>query len=267
MRYAVISDVHANLPALEACVEYVEALGVTRYVCAGDLVGYGPQPNECVRVVRDLRAICVRGNHDEMAVNYDELAGGQATETPMLETSLWTRNKLEPDVHAFLIGLPRTAEVGPVIVAHGSLDRTNEYIQTEEQAQEQLRLLGSRWPGASILVLGHTHRASAYSAWSGSRWGGRRRVALNPRRRYVINPGSVGQSRQWEPGPRARFAVLDDELRAVTFYAIKYDHARTREALRAQGLASDSLFSAGSAAGALRRLRGRLRGVVHGPTP
>lgn len=256
MRYAIVADVHANLPALEATVDFIGTNGVDQYVCAGDMVGYGPNPNECVRMIRDLGAICVRGNHDEMATGETTPLRGTGA---AIEAAKWTREHLELDVREFLVALPRITEVGPMIITHGSLDRTNEYIRTEKQARDQLRILQSRWPSASMLVLGHTHRARAYPTWTGNRWVGKRTIKIRPHTRYVVNPGSVGQPRQWEPQPRARFAVVDDDAHVVTFFAIDYDSARARAALRRQGLPTDSLYSAGGHAAVLRRFVRRAR--------
>ena len=118
MRYGVISDVHGNLHALLAAIEVLERAGVERYLCLGDLVGYGPFPNECARRVAELGAVCVAGNHDLIAVDRLDPAGiGALART----TLAWTRTVLDPDVRAQLAGLPLT-------VACPSLDRPDARI-------------------------------------------------------------------------------------------------------------------------------------------
>ena len=159
MRYGVISDVHANLPALEAVLEALERLGVDAYACAGDLVGYGPQPNECVDVVSRLGAACVAGNHDLIALG--ELSE-ERCERVARESLQWTRAALDAATRDYLAGLPRRLELpGGVVVSHGSLDDPQEYVLRPDQAAGQLRRLAELHPEAGILVLGHTHRALA----------------------------------------------------------------------------------------------------------
>src|SRR6059036_2321500 len=106
MRYAVLSDIHGNLAELEAALAYFRRVGVDGYLCAGDLVGYGPEPNECVTAVASLDAVCVAGNHDLIALG--ELSKERCI--PLARRSLeWTRKALRGDVREYLAGLPRRA--------------------------------------------------------------------------------------------------------------------------------------------------------------
>jgi predicted phosphodiesterase len=229
VRYGVISDVHGNLAALEAVLAELRRLRVDAYACAGDLVGYGPQPNECVDAVERLGAATVAGNHDLIAIG----ALSEDDCERMARNSLrWTRETLDDRTREFLGRLPRRLELpGGVVVAHGSLDDPQEYVLRVDQAAAQLRRLAEELPSAGILILGHTHRAFATDGTRTSpRIGARRSVSLKGAGPWLLNPGAVGQSR--ERLIRARFVVLDLEREEATFHAVRYDVRRSRALLR-----------------------------------
>jgi predicted phosphodiesterase len=234
MRYGVLADVHGNLDALCAVLRSLERHGVDGYLVAGDLVGYGPYPNECVATVAGLPGTCVAGNHDLIALGL--LSDDRCIE--LARRSLrWTRGVLGADERAFLAALPRTASApGGVVIAHGSLDDPQEYTTTSRQALPQLDRIEAR-DGARTLVLGHTHRPLAFGRRSG--WLTTRDATPLPAGEAVLlNPGSAGQSRELRA--RARFAVLDLGAREARFFAIPYDVAACRGALRDVGLSPRS---------------------------
>jgi putative phosphoesterase len=211
MRYGVFADVHSNLPALQAVLAALERERVDAYLCAGDLVGYGAFPNECVRLVRDLGAATVAGNHDLIAVG----ALSDARCIPIARRTLaWTRDVLAADARAYLEALPLRARAGDTVIAHGSLDDPEAYV-TRPRAATQLEQLAREQPDARTLVLGHTHRPLEVRG-----------------ERLLVNPGAVGQSREWRV--RARFAVLEDGR--VELHAVPYDVERARAELRRHGL-------------------------------
>jgi predicted phosphodiesterase len=247
MRYGVLADIHGNLYALRAGLEELRRRGVDRWLVAGDLVGYGPNPNECVELVAGLDAICVAGNHDLIALG--RLSDDRCI--PLARTSLrWTRGVLGDDARAFLAGLPQRASVpGGVALAHGSLDDPQDYTVTPLQASAQLARLGA--DRTHVLVLGHTHRPWAFTAGRGTKLGGRPlgarggwtvrargMVPLPAREPILLNPGAVGQSRELRA--RARALVLDLEQRRACFLALRYDVNACRDALRRAGLSPRS---------------------------
>ena len=238
MRYGVIADIHANLPALETVTAALERERVDAYVCAGDLVGYGPQPNECVEFVRTLEAVSVAGNHDLIALG---TLSTDRCERLARESLLWTREVLNEATRSYLAGLPLRAELpGGIVVAHGSLDDPQEYVLRVEQAAVQLGRLAEVHPAARLLVVGHTHRAFATDGERPSpRLGTRRCIGLAGTHRWLLNPGAVGQSR--EARLRARFMVLDLEQQEATFNAVHYDVRRSRALLGAERLPTRSL--------------------------
>jgi predicted phosphodiesterase len=241
MRYGVISDVHGNLPALDVVLSELRRIGVDAYVCAGDLVGYGPQPNECVATIRRLGAPSVAGNHDLIAIG--TLADGQCDRIAR-DTLRWTREAIDDATREYLSQLPRRLELpGGVVVTHGALDDPQEYVRNSDQAARQLARLVQLHPEARILIVGHTHRAFASNGVVVRLgMGGRRSVALDGAARWLFNPGAVGQSR--EALIRARFMVLDLERREATFHAVRYDVRRTRALLRRKHLPAGAVHLA-----------------------
>ncbi len=231
MKYAVLADIHGNLHALESVLHAFPAAAVDGYVVAGDLVGYGPHPNECVDIVRALDCVCVAGNHDLIALGKlpDDRLGRLARET--LE---WTRRELREDVRGYLERLPQVAELeGGVVVAHGTLRDPTVYVREWRQAVDQLAELRDRRPNARTLVLGHTHRPSAWTA-SGQRLPISRKPTPLPPEPILVNPGAVGQARAVLP--RAQFLLLDLERGEVTFRRSRYDIRACRRALTRAGL-------------------------------
>ena len=229
MRYGVLADIHGNLPALTAAVRAIEREGVDGWLVAGDLVGYGPHPNECIRLVARLDATTVAGNHDLIALG--RLSDERCIE--LARASLrWTRRALSDESASFLAALPVNATAGAgVVVAHGSLDDPQRYITETADARAQLTELASR-PDAGILVLGHTHRPLAVGALTVHRPDGR--VLLAPDEPVVLNPGAVGQSREMRA--RARAMVLDTDRSEATFLRLPYDVEACRRALVESGL-------------------------------
>lgn len=239
MRYGVLSDIHGNLPALRATVARLRAAGVDRWLCAGDVIGYGPQPNECVELVADLGAVTVAGNHELMLLGGipDDRAGKLAR-----DTLRWTRGVLRDDVRAWLAALPRRTAVPGIALAHATLDSAERRIHHDVPAAlAELARLGAEQPECRFLIVGHTHLQWACHETLGS-------VAIAPGTqlslpagRYLLNPGSVGQSRQREVVPRARSLVVDVDRSTVTFVAQSYDVGAARRALRRHGLPYDCL--------------------------
>jgi predicted phosphodiesterase len=243
----VLADVHGNLPALRAALDALAAAGASRYVVAGDLVGYGPYPNECVELVASLDGVCVAGNHDLMALG---LLSDEGCIPLARETLRWTRSVLGADARAYLEGLPLVAEAGDVTVAHGTLADPQVYTHTRAQAREQL---AAAPPSARVVVLGHTHRPLAVAERGELRPAAR--VALPPGERVLLNPGAVGQAREL----RARARALALGAGEASFLRLPYDIAACRDALAAAGLPRDACHLPPSARRRAVRLAGAAR--------
>lgn len=151
VRIAVISDVHANLTALRAVLADIRGKGVDGYLCAGDLVGYGVHPNECIEVLQNLPLLSVVGNHDFVAVG---AATTERCDWLARVTLEWTAERLSTHSRRYLEGLPAVASTGSITMTHGSLSDRFEYIGTPEQARRQLNELRLSQPAAQLLVLG-----------------------------------------------------------------------------------------------------------------
>lgn len=251
MRIGVVSDIHGNLVALRAVVADLEHRGVDAWLSLGDLVGYGPWPNECVDLVVDLGMLGVAGNHDLVATG--ELSGARSSRRAQ-ETHRWTGTELREDVLEHLASLPRRLEVFGLVLTHGSLDDPEEYIKTASQASDQLRQLSSMGAEATTLLLGNTHRQLLYREGSARTDPVTDAPHTLGRRGAVLNPGSVGQSRQRERRPQARALLLDTETRMAWFRTVDYDVDACRAELRRRGLPTDAIHTPPP-----RRIPGRRR--------
>ena len=259
MRVGVVSDVHANLHALEAVLERLAGERIDAWLCPGDLVGYGPFPNECVARVRALGPVCVAGNHDLIATG--ALSSDRCVRLAR-ESLAWTATQLDDASRSYLTSLPRVAEAeGGIVVAHGSLDDAQRYVLTADDAEEQLGEVARRFAAASLLVLGHTHDPWAFGSGRGELLrAASGTVSLEPGERHLLNPGSVGQSR--DRHALARYLVLDLDARTATFEAIPYDTGANRAALRSRGLPASSSHQKPTVLRAARRIAGRARTAV-----
>ena len=250
MKVGILSDVHANLPALTAALRYLEQRGAERLLVAGDLVGYGAQPNECLAVLEDAGAECVLGNHDLFVL--DRLPPDRFPAVAR-RSALLTRFWLSDRSRAYLESLPTVLRTDRFVVAHGSLDDPEEYVTGRRRARELVARLATEFAGADTLVLGHTHEPMFVDDRSHPRRAvGGVPLSTGPR---LLNPGSVGQSRQRETRPRVRLAVLDEEARRVEYVALDYDVEASRRALRVHDLPDRCLH-------APVRVRHRLEALV-----
>ena len=233
MRYGLLSDIHGNLPALLAIVNALSRLDIDAYVCAGDVVGYGPHPEACVAAVDALRPVWVLGNHELMLLGRLPIEAAPPLARKSIE---WTRSVLPVRVMRRLEQLPLTATLaGGVIVAHGSLSNASARVKRRAQIVAELDQLECAHPQAWILVLGHTHCVVVASAERRVRWAGLRpRVRLRSDCRYLVNPGSVGQSRGC--AGHARAAVLDTDARTLQLLALGYETSSLKKDLAAVGL-------------------------------
>jgi predicted phosphodiesterase len=237
MRILVLSDLHANATALNAALAAAQGRW-EQIVCLGDVVGYGPDPNEVTSKIRELGAQTIRGNHDKAAT------GLMPTDdfNPVAKAAVdWTRSQLSPDNLKWLTDLPHgPLEVSGIALVHGALQDEDEYVFTPEQALEGL--LDS---AAVVTFFGHTHHQGGFSY---SNAGNQLEMLnLRPRfsesftalrlsegSRYLLNPGSIGQPRDGDS--RAGFAIADLEHSVVEFWRVPYDIANVQSRMRAARL-------------------------------
>ncbi len=233
MRTAVIADIHANLEALTAVLERMKALKATKIVCLGDMVGYNANPNETLDICRKEKILCVLGNHDASASGIEE---PEDFNPEARAAVLWTRERLTVENREFLRKLPRERRFRNCFVFHGSIHDTDRYILYRDDAVENFNRLGSLPGRVSLGFFGHTHvrtvlslEADVLAASISSK-----DLALSSEKRYLINPGSVGQPRGGDP--RAAFLVYDDKNRRITFHNVEYDVRACQEKIIRAGL-------------------------------
>jgi peptidoglycan/xylan/chitin deacetylase (PgdA/CDA1 family)/predicted phosphodiesterase len=234
MRFALISDVHGNLEALEAVLATIDRRAPdARLVCAGDVVGYGPDPEACVELLRARDAIVVMGNHEQMVLGHRDFSNCVHAG---VVAAMWTRRNLSEAVRTQLEALPASVDLGHgVVVCHGDLDDANTYIADETSARHALARLATAHPAAGGLVCGHTHHAMFFSGSTGLvAIAGSRTMALPTDERWILNPGAVGQSRDGKI--HASFALLDTDESTVTWTSLQYDSRSTLEKLHRLGL-------------------------------
>lgn len=238
MRLALLSDIHANLQALEACLDHARAQGADQLAFLGDLVGYGADPGPVVQRIMTLArqgAVVLMGNHDEMAVHppLDNKTLGEST-------ALWTHDRLS-DAHLnFLEALPLTARLGRVLLVHATADDPTEwrYVYDTPVAELSLQAAGAI-EGVRYVFGGHVHRQSLYYRGADNRL-----IAFQPtpgvavpvssHRHWLATIGSVGQPRDGDP--RAMYALFDATRAQLTFHRVSYNHHAAAEAVRRAGL-------------------------------
>jgi len=231
MRLLVLSDLHANLTALEASLSAAEGKW-DRVVCLGDVVGYGPDPNEVTSIIRGLGATTIRGNHDKA------VAGLMPTDdfNPVAKMAVhWTRAQLKPENLQWIALLPQGPyEAEGVVLVHGAFQDEDEYVFTPSQALEGL--LDSSLP---VTFYGHTHHQGGFSYMDPQldvlqlhprQSETLTALRIEPNKRYLLNPGSIGQPRDGDP--RAGFAIADLSAGMVEFWRVPYDIADVQERMR-----------------------------------
>ena len=229
MRYAVLSDIHGNLEALEAVLADA-APRTDALLCLGDLVGYGADPLACVEIVAARAYAITCGNHEYGVTGLLDLDWFNPHARAAAE---WTRERLDDDHRTYLAGLPLVAEVGDATLVHASPDRPDEweYLVTAQDGFDAFAAFATR-----LCFVGHSHVASAWSLGSTrpEHLPGPIDLALERGRRYIVNVGSVGQPRDRDP--RAAYAIWDVDAGRVEIRRVAYDHAATRRKIVAAGL-------------------------------
>ncbi len=219
MRYLILSDMHANWEAFEVVLEATQGEVFDVKLVLGDLVGYGASPNEVVEAVRQIpQAVVVRGNHDKVVTGIDP---GENFNHVALAAARWAASTLTPDNFRYVAELPRgPREVAPgLAICHGSPLDEDAYVFTDYDAYE---IFSAHTP--ELTFFGHTHVPSMFSV---GRRGvevralkGEGKLVLDPKVRYLLNPGSIGQPRDRDA--RAGYMTYDDATRTVTWHRLEY---------------------------------------------
>ena len=235
MRILVLSDIHANAAALNAALESAKDRWDVS-VCLGDVVGYGPDPHEATACLRELGTQTIRGNHDKAVAGLMDTADFN----PIAKAAVdWTRAQLSKEDLAWLSALPHgPLSTDGIVLVHGAFQDEDEYVFTPAQALDGL--LDSTAP---VTFFGHTHHQGGFSYQDANL----QVLQIHPRatesfsalrielpRRYLLNPGSIGQPRDGDP--RAGFAIADLEHNTVEFWRVPYDIVGVQARMRAAHL-------------------------------
>lgn len=227
MRLAILSDIHANLQALEAVLRDLEKQIPDQVICLGDLVGYGAFPSECIQLIRKHCSQVVLGNHDSVCAGKDFMENYYEEARISLE---WTESRLDEEEKNYLSKLPYVVEGEQTTYVHASLHQPElwEYIDYEESLR--LHFENQNTP---VCFAGHTHipaifgkkeLASAELTWNSP-------LPLPKDQQILVNPGSVGQPRDQDP--RASYVIYDEAQRIVTYRRVRYEIARAQNGIRA----------------------------------
>ena len=243
MTLAIISDIHSNKEALDSVLEASDSYSVDAIYCLGDIVGYGPDPDECTREVLSRCAMVVRGNHDKAVVGLIDLEWFNGTART---AALWNRKNASEETISALKGLPQgPVEVdNRVAICHGTPVDEDEYMLSSAAVEKSLRWMDGRQPALRCCFHGHSHlplvleRPARAQQVRVHRDGGQ--VRLKPDATYLINPGSVGQPR--DGNPLASFGIFDTESLVYKNLRVAYAVKQTQRKILAAGLPDELAF-------------------------
>jgi diadenosine tetraphosphatase ApaH/serine/threonine PP2A family protein phosphatase len=234
VRVAVITDVHANLPALEAVLAATAKAGVEEVWCLGDVLGYGAQPDACAELIRERCAVCLVGNHDIAVLGGLDISSFSEAAALAVE---WTRSNVAESTLEFLRELEPQGERAGFGLFHASPnDPVWEYVLSAEQAEVAMDAHGER-----VALIGHSHVALFFNRPENPGRGETRGAQASDGALldlgdggWLVNPGSVGQPRDGDP--RAAWLELDTEAESARFHRVAYDIERAAAPIAAAGL-------------------------------
>ena len=229
MRYAIIADIHGNLEALNEVLNVCRQEGVRRIFCAGDVVGYGANPRECLDIIRQRNIVCVAGNHDWAA------CGKIPTDNFNREAAqavAWTAKQLQRDELDFLKNLGLVYRNEHFILVHGSLHRPEQFIYLTDvlRAADSFFLMDR-----PVCFIGHTHVPAVMVKDEEETFNDEQRTFnIDTHKKYIVNVGSVGQPRNYSP--TASFCIFDPDLGRLELKAASYDVETAQQKILAAGL-------------------------------
>lgn len=239
MKIAIISDIHANLEALEATLQDIGTNDVGMILCLGDVVGYNTNPGECIDLLKKHNVLCVAGNHDRAVTQQITTEDFGYTAERAIS---WTRSRLDADAIAYLSALPTSLTIPHTLVAvHGALHpetgQENVRLNSDELRRLSFQALSVHPSGVRICAFGHTHQLAVFEhqgdiihKMEGDR------IRLRPGRLYLINPGTIGEPRGSDK--RATYLILDPERAELSTQRVVYDARIPFAKSQKEGLAS-----------------------------
>ena len=241
--YGVLGDIHGNREALAAALGRLDALGVRRVLCVGDLIGYNADPDECVAMLRERDAVCIAGNHDLIGTGR---LGFERCSNKAMHALKQTRRALRPETAAFVAALPSHWVLEDrVLLTHGGVRDVQQYMTKPHHVLENVDYLRQDFPGIRVCFFGHTHEQKVFVV-EGDRVaepfaghiGASREVTLDGDRDFFVNPGSVDASRKRQ-SKLAELAVFDSDTLTLRFHSVPYADAETEARAAAGGYRID----------------------------
>jgi len=229
MKYAVFGDIHGNWEALSTVLQKCDELGVEKYLCIGDIVGYNADPGKCLEKIRSLPlAGVVMGNHDEQASDDTELVGFNPQAAAAIE---WTRHQLTPEQREYLGKLRLSIQIGKITIVHATLDSPRRwgYIFDKHSAGASFSYQFSQ-----ICFCGHSHVPMAFEKFGTIMGGKYEQIKVQPGHKYLVNVGSVGQPRDGDW--RSAFVVYDTDESLISLHRVEYDIKTTQKKIMDAGL-------------------------------
>ncbi len=228
MKYAIIADIHANLEAFEVVLKDIQEQNCTHVACLGDVVGYNANPKECLDLVRSMNIPCVKGNHDEYCSIDEHLEGFNPHAA---EAVTWTRQQLGDEDRKWLRDLKYVRLVASFSIVHATLDVPQRWGYVFDKLAAAASFT---YQNTSVCFFGHTHVPVAFIRDSVVRGGTYSKFKVEPGRKYFVNVGSVGQSR--DGVAKATYAVYDMDEGSIELRRLDYDIPKAQAKIRAAGL-------------------------------
>ena len=228
MKYAVIADIHANLEALEAVLKDTKEQKCTHFCCVGDVVGYNANPKECLDIIRDMNMPCVKGNHDEYCSSEEDLDGFNPHAA---EAVNWTRKQLSKEDRQWLRDMKYVKLVASFSMVHATLDGPQRWGYVFDKLAAAASFT---YQNTSVCFFGHTHVPVAFIRDSVVRGGTYSKFKVEPGRKYFVNVGSVGQSR--DNVAKATYVIYDLDEGSIELRRLDYDIPKAQKKILDAGL-------------------------------
>jgi predicted phosphodiesterase len=229
MKYAILSDIHSNVDALNVVLADAQEQKCTHYICLGDVVGYGPNPKECLEIIRELNCPTVMGNHDEYCATELDLTGFN----PMASDAIkWTRAQLGSEEKAWLRDLKYVRIVESFTMVHATLDLPERWAYVFDKLAASASF---NYQHTAVCFNGHTHVPIAFvRSDKGIQGGLYSKIKIEVGRKYFINCGSIGQPR--DRNPKAAYVIFDLLNNIIEMRRLEYNIAAVQAKIRAAGL-------------------------------
>jgi predicted phosphodiesterase len=233
VKLVLISDIHSNLEAFERVLQDINSQEYDNIICLGDIVGYGPDPVECIDIIRDNEIQCLMGNHDAsvcgiLSSSYFNIYAKKAVE--------WTADVLSENHIEYLKNLPFVADFENMLFIHGALNEPFDYILDQNSLNKNIEILKNEYPNKNFCFFGHTHvpfisRDGTFEYAEQGKYN----LGQTENNIFFINPGSVGQPRGGMTN-KSSYCIYNTETNELTYKNVEYDIDKTFNKIKKLGL-------------------------------